>query len=153
MFPDCVRCWRWAGSFGESSGEEPPETLTRPLKIPPSLHCGCMNQEGRKLEMRWNHFKDGSVSLQRTVAVCWSWKATNPDAGLTVGHLILFTAKRKAQNMWLTFGACSIITVSGASPLVSVAVAVVVKSPNSAAVKRYVPLTHTTSDRQLCYIA
>lgn len=59
MFSVCVRCWRWAGSFGESSGEEPPETLTRPLKIPPSLHftslhCGCMNQEGRKLVMRWN---------------------------------------------------------------------------------------------------
>lgn len=38
MFSVCVRCWRWAGSFGESSGIEPPETLTRPLKIPPSLH-------------------------------------------------------------------------------------------------------------------
>lgn len=78
MFSACVRCWRWAGSFGESSGEEPPGTLTRPLKIPPSLHLttdAWTKREGSswwgdiivKLMWLWRHGK---------IPVCSSWKAT-----------------------------------------------------------------------------
>lgn len=59
---ECVRCWRGAGSFGVSSGGDPQETLTRPLKILPLIHFAllmgmcfhslCMNQQSRKLAMK-----------------------------------------------------------------------------------------------------